>query len=44
LEDTIIKTTVNEELIRTHNAVRYFGQSKDDIAEEHIRNREFLDD
>ena len=41
---TIIKTTVNEELIRTHNAVRYFGQSKDDIAEEHIRNREFLDD
>ena len=37
-----IKSTVNEELIKTHNAVRYFGQSKDDIAEEHLQNREFL--
>jgi hypothetical protein len=38
----IIKSTVNEELIKTHNAVRYFGQSKDDIADEHLKNREFL--
>lgn len=37
-----IKSTVNEELIKTHNAVRYYGQSKDDIAAEHIANREFL--
>jgi micrococcal nuclease len=37
-----IKSTVNEELIKTHNAVRYFGQSKDDIAAEHLENRELL--
>ena len=37
-----IKSTVNEELIKTHNAVRYHGQSKDDIAAEHLANRELL--
>jgi len=33
------ETTLNQLLIDTHNAVAYFGQSKDDIAEEHIKNR-----
>ena len=33
------QTTLNQLLIDTHNAVAYFGQSKDDIAEEHIKNR-----
>ena len=32
-------TTVNQLLIDTHNAVAYFGQSKDDIEEEHIKTR-----
>ena len=41
-EGFTINSTVNEELIRTHNAVRYFGQSKDDIAEEHLKNRKLV--
>ena len=35
-------TTVNQLLIDTHNAVAYFGQSKEDIAEEHIKNRSLV--
>jgi len=35
-------TTVNQLLIDTHNAVEYFGQSKDDIGEEHIKNRSLV--
>ena len=31
-EGTVIPTTVNEQLVRNHHAVKYFGQSKDDIA------------
>jgi micrococcal nuclease len=41
-DGVMIKSTVNEELIKTHNAVRYFGQSKEDIAEEHLTNRELV--
>ena len=41
-EGKTIQTTVNDELIKTHNAVRYFGQSKDDIEEEHIKNRSLV--
>jgi len=41
-EDSVIHTTVNAELIKTHNAVKYFGQSKDDIEEEHIKNRSLV--
>ena len=41
-EFVIDDTTVNQLLIDTHNAVAYFGQSKDDIEEEHIRNRELI--
>ena len=37
---TTSTTTVNQMLIDTHNAVAYHGQSKEDIAEEHLRNRE----
>ena len=35
-------TTINELLIKNHHAVKYHGQSKDDIEEEHIKNREFV--
>jgi len=35
---------VNEEMIKKHLGVAYHGQSKDDIAEEHIKNRELVDD
>jgi|TARA_R110002167_G_scaffold154368_1_gene348579 micrococcal nuclease len=31
---------LGEIMIREHLAVEYFGQSKDDIAEQHIKNRE----
>ena len=41
-EFIIDDTTVNQLLIDTHNAVAYFGQSKDDIEEEHLRNRELV--
>ena len=34
--------TVNEIMIREHLAVAYHGQSKDDVEEEHLRNRELL--
>tara|TARA_B110000902_G_scaffold204092_1_gene232131 strand:+ start:33 stop:461 length:429 start_codon:yes stop_codon:yes gene_type:complete len=36
------ETTLNQLLIDTHNAVEYFGQSKEDIAEEHIKNRSLV--
>jgi micrococcal nuclease len=33
---------INELLIDNHHAVRYMGQSKDDIAEQHLVNRELV--
>ena len=33
---------LHEIMIREHIGVAYFGQSKSDIASEHLRNREFL--
>ena len=33
---------INQLLVDNHHAVRYHGQSKDDIAEEHLANREKL--
>ena len=35
-------TNVNEKMIEEHHAVRYHGQSKQEIAEEHLANREIL--
>ncbi len=35
-------TNVNEKMIEEHHAVRYMGQSREDIAEEHIKNRAFV--
>ena len=35
--------SANEIMIREHHAVRYHGQSKADIEEEHIKNRELVD-
>ena len=35
--------SVNELMIENHLAVAYHGQSKDDIEEEHLRNRELLE-
>jgi hypothetical protein len=34
--------TINDWMIREHHAVAYHGQSKDDIAEEHLVNRKLL--
>ena len=33
------KHNINQLLVDNHHAVRYHGQSKEDIAEEHIANR-----
>jgi len=35
--------SVNQLMIDKHLAVEYYGQSKDDIENEHIRNRELLE-
>ena len=35
-------TNVNEKLVEENHAVRYHGQSKEKIAEEHLVNREKL--
>ena len=34
--------TVNDMMIREHLAVAYYGQSKKDIEDEHLRNRELI--
>ena len=36
-------TTLNQMLIDAHNAVAYFGQSKEDIEESHIVNRSLVE-
>lgn len=36
------ETTLNEWMVKYHYGVEYFGQSKDEIEEEHIRNRELV--
>ena len=41
-EFVVDDTTLNQLLINTHNAVAYFGQSKDAIEEEHLKNRELV--
>jgi endonuclease YncB( thermonuclease family) len=35
-------TILNDKMIREHHAVAYYGQSKDDIEEEHIKNRSLV--
>ena len=33
---------INQKLIDNHHAVAYHGQSKEDIEEQHVKNREFI--
>ena len=33
---------INQKLIDNHHAVAYHGQSKEEIAEEHLKNREII--
>ena len=35
--------SVNDWLISEHHAVEYMGQSKDEIAEQHLKNRELVE-
>lgn len=35
--------SVNAMMIEKHIGVEYHGQSKDEIAEQHVKNREFID-
>ena len=37
-----VKININEDMIEKHHAVKYHGQSKEDIAEQHLKNRELL--
>ena len=41
-EFVIDKTTINDLLVDQHHAVPYTGQSKDEIAEAHLKNREHV--
>jgi len=34
--------SINQYMIEKHHAVNYYGQSKDDIAEQHLKNRELV--
>ena len=36
-------TNLNEKMIERHHAVRYHGQSKKEIAEQHVKNRELVE-
>ena len=36
-------TNINEKMIERHHAVRYHGQSKKEIQEDHIKNRELVE-
>mgnify|MGYP001309972326 FL=1 len=33
---------INQKMVEEHHAVEYYGQSKEEIAEQHIKNREFV--
>jgi micrococcal nuclease len=34
--------SINEYMVEKHHAVRYYGQSKEDIAEQHLENRKHV--
>ena len=40
--NTDTEMTINDWMVREHHAVEYFGQSKAQIAEGHLKNRELL--
>ena len=43
LGDIIVdKVSMSETMIKEHHAVPYYGQSKETIAESHLKNREFI--
>ena len=43
LGDIIVdKKSLSETMIKQHHAVPYHGQSKEEIAEAHLKNREFV--
>ena len=35
-------TNINKKMIQEHHAVEYYGQSKEDIEAEHIKNRDLV--
>jgi len=42
-ENFNIEEALNELMIEKHHAVEYHGQSKEEIAETHLKNRELVD-
>jgi len=43
-EDKDAWRSVNTMMIEKHMAVEYYGQSKEDIQEQHLKNRELIDE
>ena len=43
VSDGNYQVILNDWMVKNHQAVAYFGQSKDDIAEQHILNRGYVD-
>jgi micrococcal nuclease len=45
LGDVVVDgVNINQSMVDNHHAVKYFGQSKDDIEQEHLKNRQILID
>tara|TARA_R110002012_G_scaffold244431_1_gene419149 strand:- start:3051 stop:3467 length:417 start_codon:yes stop_codon:yes gene_type:complete len=45
LGDVVVDdVNINQSMVDNHLAVKYFGQSKDDVEEEHLKNRQILID
>ena len=45
LGDVVVDgVNINQSMVDNHLAVKYFGQSKDDIEQEHLKNRQILID
>jgi len=41
-EDVDVKTNINQLMIEEHHAAPYHGQSKEDIAQIHLENRQYI--
>ena len=45
LGDVVVDgVNINQSMVDNHHAVKYFGQSKEDVEQEHLKNRQILID
>ena len=42
-ETISVETNINQKMVEEHHAVEYHGQSKEEIRNEHIQNRGFVE-